>query len=50
MLKIEWDKFRLKSIMFCNSFNAIYDVFCLGPLEEYIIEIDLGKINLEKSE
>ena len=44
------DKFRLTSVMSCNSFNAIYVVFCLGCLQEYNIEIAVGKTKLEKSE
>ena len=50
MLKIVWDKFRLKSVMPCNSFDVIYVVFCFGCLEEYTGEISANKIKLRKSE
>ena len=39
MLRGELDKFRLKSVMSCNSFNAIYVAFCLGCLEEYVVRV-----------
>ena len=51
MLKIVRDTFRLKSVVRpCDSFNATYDVFCLGCLEEYIVKITVGKTKLRKSE
>ena len=50
MLKIVWDKFRLKSIWFCNSFNAIYIAFCLGCQEKHIAKIRVAKTKLRKSD
>lgn len=50
MLKIIWDKFRLKSIWSCNSFNAVYIVSFLGCSEEHIAEIGVGKTGLRKSD
>ena len=50
MLKIVWNKLRLKSVMSCNSFNVIYVVFCFGCLEKYTGEINVSKTKLGKSE
>ena len=46
MLKIVWNKFRLKSVMSCNSFNVIYVILYFDCLEEYTGEISSGKMKL----
>ena len=48
MLKIVWNKFRLKSVMSYNSSNVIYVAFCFGYLQEYIYESSAGKVKLRK--
>lgn len=34
---------QIKTLRTCNTFNAICVVFCMGCLEEYIVEIGVGK-------
>ena len=40
------ETFTLKTSTSCNSFNVIYVVICLGCLENYIGETDVGKTRL----